>query len=57
MGVFIMAKPIGDTPVLEGDEATEFLNRMLNPPTKKQKELNKKNERTKICSFLKSYFF
>ncbi len=29
MGVFIIAKPIGDTPVLEGDEATEFLKYIL----------------------------
>ena len=51
MGVFIMAKPIGDTPVLEGDEATEFLNRMLNPPTKKQKELSKKMKEQRFVPF------
>lgn len=38
-----MAKPIGDTPELEGKEASEFLNHMLHSPTKKQKELSKKN--------------
>ena len=26
---YIMATPIDDTPILEGDEAVEFLNHML----------------------------
>lgn len=34
-----MAKPIGDTPELEGKEASEFLNHMLDPPTKKTKRI------------------
>lgn len=46
-----MAKPIGDTPVLEGDEATEFLNHMLDPPTKKQKELSKKMKEQRFVPF------
>ena len=46
-----MAKPIGDTPVLEGDEATEFLNRMLNPHNKKQKELSKKMKEQRFVPF------
>ena len=37
-----MARPIGDTPVLEGDEAAEFLNKMFEPPTEKEKEFKKK---------------
>ena len=29
-----MAKPIGDTPTLYGKEASDFLNRMVEPLTK-----------------------
>lgn len=46
-----MAKPIGDTPVLYGDEATEFLNHMLDPPTEKQKELARKMKEQRIVYF------
>ena len=46
-----MAKPIGDTPELYGDEATEFLNHMLDPPTEKQKELAKKMKEQRIVYF------
>ena len=46
-----MAKPIGDTPELEGDEATEFLNHMLDPPTEKQKELSKKMKEQRFVPF------
>lgn len=37
-----MARPIGNTPELEGDEATEFLIRMYQLPTEKEKELSEK---------------
>ena len=37
-----MATPIGETPILYGKAATDFLNHMLDPPSKKQKELSKK---------------
>jgi|GEM_PF-686461 len=37
-----MARPIGITPTLEGEEAREFLKRMKQGPTKKDKEYNKK---------------
>lgn len=43
-----MARPIGDTPVLEGDEATEFLNHMLDLPTEKQKRLKKEMNSQRI---------
>ena len=46
-----MAKPIGDTPELYGDEATEFLNHMLDSPTEKQKELAKKMKEQRIVYF------
>ena len=47
----IMAKPIGDTPVLYGKEAEDFLNHMLDPPTEKQKELSKKMKEQRIVYF------
>lgn len=34
-----MATPIGDTPILYGDDATEFLNHMLDPPSEIQKRM------------------
>ena len=46
-----MVKPIGDTPELEGKEASEFLNHMLDPPTKKQKELSKKIKEQRFVPF------
>lgn len=46
-----MAKPIGDTPELEGKEASEFLNHMLDPQTKKQKELSKKIKEQRFVPF------
>lgn len=36
-----MARPIGNTPVLEGKEAEDFLNSLDKPLTKKEKELIK----------------
>lgn len=46
-----MAEPIGDTPILEGDEATDFLNHMLDPPSEKHKELSKKMNSQRIIYF------
>ena len=37
-----MAKPIGDTPILEGKDAEDFLNSLNKPVTKKDKELIEK---------------
>lgn len=37
-----MAKPIGPTPELEGEDAIEFLKRMYEPPSEKDKEFAKK---------------
>ncbi|MDO5832233.1 hypothetical protein [Methanobrevibacter sp.] len=36
-----MARPIGDTPILEGKEAEDFINGLGKPLTKKEKELIK----------------
>ena len=38
-----MAKPIGRTPILEGDDAKVVLKKMQEPPTEKDKEFAKKN--------------
>lgn len=46
-----MATPIGDTPVLYGKVASDFLNRMLDPPTEKEKELSKKIEEQRFVPF------
>ena len=37
-----MAKPIGNTPTLQGKEASDFLNRMVEPLTEKNKEFKKR---------------
>ena len=34
-----MAKPIGKTPVFEGEDAIAILKKMKEPPTKKDKDL------------------
>ena len=36
--VLIMAKPIGPTPELEGEEAIEFIIRMYESPTEEDKK-------------------
>lgn len=46
-----MAKPIGNTPVLYGDDATDFLNHMLDSPTEKHKELRKEMEEQRFVPF------
>ena len=40
-----MARPIGATPALEGKEACDFLKRMEEPPTEKEKEYRKRLEK------------
>lgn len=37
-----MARPIGVTPDLEGKDACDFLKRMEEPPTEKEKRFRKK---------------
>lgn len=37
-----MAKPIGKTPVFEGEDAIAILKKMKEPPTKKDKDFAKK---------------
>ena len=46
-----MAKPIGDTPTLYGKEASDFLNKMVEPLTEKDKEFKKKYDATRKVSF------
>ncbi len=46
-----MVKPIGDTPLLYGKEASDFLNKMNEEPTKEQKELSKKIKSQRIALF------
>lgn len=44
-----MAKPIGNTPTLEGKNVREFLKRMKCPPTKGDLELKRKiDEQRKV---------
>ena len=40
-----------DTPTLYGEEATEFLNKMAAPLTKKEKEFKKRYDETKKVRF------
>lgn len=46
-----MAKPIGDTPTLYGKEASDFLNRMVEPLTEKDKEFKKRYDAARKVSF------
>ena len=46
-----MAKPIGDTPVLSGKEAEDFLNSLNKPLTEKDKEFKKRLENVRKVSF------
>ena len=50
-GDLIMAKPIGSTPILEGDAATDFLNNLDKPLTKKEKKLQKIRREQRFVSF------
>lgn len=44
-------KPIGNTPTLYGKEATDFLNKMAKPLTKKDKEFKKRYDAARKVSF------
>ena len=46
-----MARPIGDTPILYGDDAITILKRMQEPPTEKQKELAQKIKKQRKVPF------
>lgn len=46
-----MATPIGDTPILYGKEAEDFLNSLNRPLTKKDKEFKKRLENVRKVSF------
>ena len=46
-----MAQPIAETPTLYGEEAAEFLNRMNEPLTEKEKELKKRYDAARKVSF------
>ena len=46
-----MATPIGDTPILYGKEAEDFLNSLDKPLTKKEKELKKKRREQRFVPF------
>ncbi len=46
-----MAKPIGDTPILEGDAATDFLNNLDRPLTDKEKKLQKIRREQRFVPF------
>lgn len=46
-----MAQPIADTPTLYGEEAAEFLNKMTEPLTEREKELKKRYDATRKVSF------
>lgn len=46
-----MAKPIGDTPTLYCKEASDFLNRMAEPLSEKDKEFKKRYAAARKVSF------
>lgn len=46
-----MAKPIGDTSILYGKEAEDFLNSLDRPLTKKEKELQKRMREQRFVPF------
>lgn len=46
-----MARPIADTPILEGNAAEDFLNSLNKPLTKKDLEFKKKLENVRKVSF------
>lgn len=46
-----MAKPIATTPTLYGKEAAEFLNRMNEPLSEKDKEFKKRYDETRKVLF------
>lgn len=46
-----MARPIGKTPVFEGEDAIAVLKKMKEPPTEKDKEFAKKIRNQRIVLF------
>ena len=46
-----MAKPIGDTPILEGKDAEDFLNGLNKPLTKEQKRMIKEMNEQRFVPF------
>ena len=46
-----MAKPIGETPTLYGKDATNFLNKLNQPLTKKDKEFKRRFDAVRKVSF------
>ena len=46
-----MARPIGDTPTLYGEDAAKFLNKMNKPLTIKDKEFKKRFDAVRKVSF------
>lgn len=51
LDVLNMAKPIGPTPELEGEDAIAVLKKMREPPTEKDKELAKKIREQRFVPF------
>ena len=49
--VRFMEKPIADTPTLYGKEAAEFLNRMNEPLSEKDKEFKKRYDAARKVPF------
>ncbi len=43
-----MATPIEDTPILYGQDATDFLNSLAKPLTEKQKEITERRKNHNI---------
>lgn len=53
-----MATPVKDTPVLFGEDARRFRERMLNPPPASQEEIDRAHrvyERTRVFNSLEEY--
>lgn len=48
---FFMARPIANTPPLEGEDAIEVLKKMLEPPTENDKEFAREIRNQRIVLF------
>ena len=46
-----MATPIGDTPILYGEDATNFLNGLCKPLTEKEKKILKEMKEQRFVPF------
>lgn len=51
MEVLFMATPIGDTPILYGEDAEDFLNSLDKPLTDKEKKLIKEIKSQRFVPF------